>query len=100
MCTVAGFGRPWKLILLILGELGGDDSKATSLHTENTSQHILCLTHPRNPAGSALGSKLDSERSFVLGCYTDSNSASACYQNSRIQLLPGTQITGRMKRDI
>lgn len=54
MYTVARFGCSWKLILPILRELGGDDSKATSLHTENTSQHILCLIHPRNPAGSEM----------------------------------------------
>lgn len=36
----------------------------------------------------------------MLGYHTDSDSASAYSQNPRIQIPPGIQITGRMKRDI
>lgn len=49
MYTVAGFGRLWNLILSILRELGGDDSKATSLHIENTtSAHPLPYPHKKS----------------------------------------------------
>lgn len=107
MYTVWGSGRQGNLIVSILGELGKDDMKATSLSTESI---YIFLTHPLPyPEEKSFRAQITIEtglwkklcawlpHQFKLFCLLSTTFWSS---TQRFSCPPGIQVTGSIMRDI